>query len=85
MSVPVAINILVRPGKHWRNCDLDNRIKPILDQLQHNKYINGDDTKWVRSVCIHLGEPAGLDDSGEKFESYVSIKLTGINPKEKLK
>jgi len=85
MPVPVAINIMVHPGKHWRNCDLDNRIKPLLDQLQHNHYIYGDDTKWVHSVCIHLGEPAGLDDNGEKFESYVSINLTGIGRKEKVK
>ena len=32
---PVDVLIMVYPGKNWRKSDLDNRIKPILDQLQH--------------------------------------------------
>jgi len=67
---PVTICITVHPGKKWRRCDLDNRIKPILDQLQHCGYLVDDDTDWVHGVSIVLG-----DDAGEDFESYVEIEF----------
>ena len=68
---PVDIVIVVYPGKGWRKSDLDNRIKPILDQLQHCGYLLGDDTDCVKSITIKLGEKLRNGD-----ESYVSIDIT---------
>lgn len=67
---PVHVHIVVHPGKGWRKCDLDNRIKPILDQLQHCNYITDDNTDYVYGVSITLGYHAG-----EEFESYVEISF----------
>jgi len=67
---PVWIWIIIHPGKNWRKSDLDNRIKPILDQLQHCNYISGDDTDCVKAIAITIADrlPAGQ-------ESFVSITL----------
>jgi Holliday junction resolvase RusA-like endonuclease len=66
---PVFVHIVVHPGKGWRKCDLDNRIKPILDQLRHCNYLKEDDTDHVYGVSISLG---AMD---KDFESYVSISF----------
>lgn len=68
---PVDIVIVVHPGKNWRKSDLDNRIKPILDQLQHCGYLLGDDTDCVKAITIKLGERLRNGD-----DSYVSIDIT---------
>ena len=70
---PVVINITVRPGKGWRKCDLDNRIKPILDQMQHCGYLKDDNTDWVQGISICLG-----DEAGEGIPSYVEIDVSEI-------
>lgn len=67
---PVNINIVVRPGKKWRKCDLDNRIKPILDQLKNCKYLKDDNCDYVKAISIKLGKKADND-----FESYVEIDM----------
>jgi crossover junction endodeoxyribonuclease RusA len=70
-NYPVAITIIVRPGKKWRKCDLDNRVKPILDQLKNCKYLIDDNCDYVKSITIALGEKVSKD-----FESYVEIDMT---------
>lgn len=67
---PCHVIISVHPGKGWRKCDLDNRIKPVLDQLKYCGYIQDDNTDHIHSVCVRLCDPAGDD-----MESYVSIDL----------
>ena len=67
---PVSVKIVIHPGKGWRKSDLDNRIKPILDQLQHCNYISGDDTDCVKSISIIIGDRLPVGE-----ESYVSITL----------
>jgi crossover junction endodeoxyribonuclease RusA len=70
-NYPVAITIIVRPGKKWRKCDLDNRVKPILDQLKNCGYLTDDNCDYVKSITIALGEKVSKD-----FESYVEIDMT---------
>jgi crossover junction endodeoxyribonuclease RusA len=70
-NYPVAITIIVRPGKKWRKCDLDNRVKPILDQLTTCGYLTDDNCDYVKSITIALGEKVSKD-----FESYVEIDMT---------
>jgi Holliday junction resolvase RusA-like endonuclease len=74
---PVDVLMVVRPGKGWRKCDLDNRIKPILDQLQHCGYILGDDTDCIKSIYIRLGDRADDD-----FHSYVEITISPYEKEE---
>jgi len=62
---------MVYPGKNWRKSDLDNRIKPILDQLQHCGYLLGDDTDCVKSITIKLCPKLKNGD-----DSYVAIELS---------
>jgi len=68
---PVDVLIMVYPGRNWRKSDLDNRIKPILDQLQHCGYLLGDDTDCVKSITIRLGQKLKNGD-----DSYVAIELS---------
>jgi crossover junction endodeoxyribonuclease RusA len=75
---PVFIVITVRPGKGWRKCDLDNRIKPILDQMQHCGYLSDDNTDYVKGISIRLG-----DDAGDGMDSYVEIDAERIDEDER--
>lgn len=69
-SWPCHVVISVFRGAGWRKSDLDNRIKPILDQLKTCEYITDDNTDYVHSVLIRL---SGI--AGEDMDSYVSVDL----------
>lgn len=73
MLYPANVDITVHPGKGWRKSDLDNRIKPIMDQLQHCGYLAGDDTDCVRRISIQLGDRLPVGE-----ESYVMIDITNF-------
>lgn len=70
LQKPCDVTINIHRGYNWRKCDIDNRIKPVLDQLKHCGYIADDNSDYIRSVCVRLSLPAG-----DGMESYVSIDL----------
>lgn len=67
---PCHVIINIHRGTGWRKSDIDNRIKPVLDQLKYCGYIVDDNSDYIHSVCIMLSTPAG-----DGMETYVSIDL----------
>lgn len=73
LQKPCDVIINIHRGYNWRKCDIDNRIKPVLDQLKTCGYIVDDNSDHIHSVCIRLSTPAG-----DGMETYVSIDLVPV-------
>src|ERR1051326_2237948 len=58
ITVPCAVTLTMKEPKH--RCDLDNRIKPVLDLIVKHSVIPDDDSRFVRSITARFGEVAGV-------------------------
>lgn len=54
-----VVEVLIRIAHPVRQCDIDNRIKPILDALTKAKIIPGDDHRFLRKVSAEWAAVEG--------------------------
>lgn len=54
LGYPVSVEIDLFPGPHYRERDLDNICKPLLDFLVYREVLQDDSTKCIRRLTLQF-------------------------------